>query len=79
MTEKSVDANYSSLENNDNAQNYFDNSNSKTFIAYEKLIPYVTEKLLYYNNHLEGNPYTGQGKLGARKFIINKSRILSHR
>jgi len=79
MTQKLADANYFSLENNDNAQNYFDNSNSKTFIAYEKLIPYVTEKLLDYNDNPEGNPYTGQDKIGAQKFIINKIKILNHR
>jgi hypothetical protein len=79
MTQKLADANYFSLENNDNAQNYFDNSSSKTFIAYEKLIPYVTEKLLDYNDNPEGNPYTGQDKLGAQKFVINKIKILNHR
>lgn len=79
MSGKLADANYFSLENNDNAQNYFDNSNSKTFIVYEKLIPYVTEKLLDFNGNPEGNPYTGLDKIGTQKFIINKIKILNHR
>ena len=46
MTAKLADANYFSLENNQNAQNYLDSGNGKKFIPYEKLIPYVTEKLM---------------------------------
>lgn len=79
MTSKLVDANYFTLETNQNAQNYFDRPESETFIAYEKLIPYVTEKLLDLNENPKGNPYTGQDKLGEQKFIINKIKILNHR
>lgn len=74
-----VDANYFSLEKNENAQNYFESDNSDKIIAYEKLIPVVTEKLLDYNSNENGNPYTGQDKMGANKFIINKVKILNHR
>ncbi len=73
------DANYFSLENNQNAQNYFDSGDSKKFIPYEKLIPYVKEKLMDFNENPKGNPYTGQDQIGAQKFIINKAKVLNHR
>lgn len=76
---KLADANYFSLENNQNAQNYFDNDKAKKFIPYEKLIPYVTDQLIDLNVNPKGNPYTGQDQLGAQKFIINKVKILNHR
>ncbi len=79
ITTKLVDASYFSLEKNENAQNYFDSGNAKKFIAYEKLIPYVTEKLMDLNANPKGNPYTGQDQIGAQKFIINKVKILNHR
>ncbi len=74
-----ADANYFSLANNENAQNYFENQGSQKMIRYEKLIPFVTEKLLDYNANPLGNPFTGQDQIGANKFIINKVRILNHR
>lgn len=74
-----VDANYFSLARNENAQNYFDNENAKKTIQYEKLIPFVTEKLLDYNSNPKGNPYTGQDQISANKFVINKVKILNHR
>jgi hypothetical protein len=73
------EANYFSLEKNENAQNYFDSENSDNMIPYEKLIPYVTEKLLDYNSNPNGNPYVGQDKIGENKFIVNKIKILNHR
>lgn len=74
-----ADANYFSLENNDNAQNYFESLSGDKIIQYEKLIPVVTEKLMDFNANPSGNPYTGQDKLGANKFIINKVKVLNHR
>lgn len=74
-----VNANYFSLEKNENAQNYFDSATSQKTIQYEKLIPYVTEKLLDFNSNPKGNPYTGQDQIGTNKFIINKVKILNHR
>jgi hypothetical protein len=79
VTNKMADANYFSLEKNENAQNYFDSAIGEKTIQYEKLIPVVTEKLLDYNSNPKGNPYTGQDQIGANKFIINKVRILNHR
>ncbi|WP_426095028.1 hypothetical protein [Flavobacterium sp. DSR2-3-3] len=79
VTKRLADANYFSLEKNENAQNYFDSASSEKTIQYEKLIPYVTEKLLDFNSNPKGNPYTGQDQIGANKFIINKAKILNHR
>ncbi|SDW37694.1 hypothetical protein [Flavobacterium degerlachei] len=79
VNSKLNNANYFSLEKNENAQNYFDSGSSEKTIQYEKLIPYVTEKLLDYNSNPKGNPYVGQDKIGENKFIINKVKILNHR
>ncbi|SDH23838.1 hypothetical protein SAMN04488062_105149 [Flavobacterium omnivorum] len=79
LTTKLADANYFSLEKNENAQNYFDSGSSEKMIQYEKLIPVVTEKLLDLNANPKGNPYTGQDQIGANKFIINKVKVLNHR
>ncbi|HEY4616642.1 MAG TPA: hypothetical protein VIH09_00420 [Flavobacterium sp.] len=79
VTTKLNDANYFSLEKNENAQNYFDSASSEKTVQYEKLIPYVTEKLLDFNSDPKGNPYVGQDKIGENKFIINKVKILNHR
>jgi len=74
-----VEANYFTLENNDNAQNYFNPDNATKTIQIDKLIPVVTESLLDLNSNPKGNPYTGQDQIGANKFIINKVKILNHR
>jgi hypothetical protein len=76
---KLADANYFSLEKNENAQNYFNPDNATKTIQIEKLIPVVTEKLLDFNTNPKGNPYVGQDQIGANKFIINKVKILNHR
>jgi len=76
---KLADANYFSLENNENVQNYFNPDDATKTIQVEKLIPLVTEKLMDLNNNPKGNPYTGQDQIGANKFIINKVKILNHR
>jgi hypothetical protein len=39
----------------------------------------VTEKLIDFNVDSNGNPYIGQDKIGANKFIINKVKLLNHR
>jgi hypothetical protein len=76
---KLTDADYFSLKHNENAQNYFDAGDLNKTIKYEKLIPQVTEELMDFNSNPRGNPYVGQDKIGANKFIINKVRILNHR
>lgn len=79
VTAKLDDANYFSLEKDENAQNYFEATNPDKSILIEKLIPVVTEKLLDFNANPNGNPYTGQDPIGTNKFIINKAKILNHR
>lgn len=79
ITAKLNDANYFSLEKNENAQNYFESGDLEKMIKYEELIPYVTEKLLDFNANPKGNPYVGQDQIGANKFIINKVKVLNHR
>lgn len=76
---KLVDANYFSLEKNENAQNYFNPDDAEKTIQVEKLIPFVTEKLMDFNANPKGNPYIGQDQIGANKFIINKVKVLNHR
>lgn len=76
---KLTDANYFSLEKNENAQNYFNPDNATKTIQVEKLIPFVTEKLMDLNADPKGNPFVGQDQIGANKFIINKVKILNHR
>ena len=77
LTLKLNDEDYFSLGKNENAQNYFDSASKP--IAYEKLIPIVTEKLLDLNSNPKGNPYVGQDRLGTNKFVINKVKVLNHR
>lgn len=79
FTTKLNEANYFSLEKNENAQNYFDSAVANKTIAYEKLIPIVTEKLMDLNANPKGNPYVGQDQIGANKFVINKVKVLNHR
>ncbi|SHG16333.1 hypothetical protein SAMN05443549_102269 [Flavobacterium fluvii] len=76
---KLADVNYFSLENNENAQNYFNPETATKTIQVEKLIPVVTEKLMDFNANPKGNPYVGQDQIGANKFIVNKVKVLNHR
>ena len=73
LTNQLFDANYFSLENNDNAINYFE----KYDVA--KLMPQIKDALLEFNDSKEGNKYTGYETMGDQKFIINKIKILNHR
>ena len=80
VSNKLAEADYFSLEHNENAQNYFDNSaTGGKVILFEKLIPVVTEKLMDLNSSPKGNPYTGQDMIDGKKFIINKVKVLNHR
>jgi hypothetical protein len=79
VTTKLNDANYFSLEKNENAQNYFDSAIANKIIPYEKLIPVLKEKLMDFNANPKGNPYVGQDQIGANKFVINKVKVLNHR
>ncbi len=73
-----VDADYFSLENNQNAQDYFENKTTGEYYQ-QKLIPFVKDKLLDYNSNPKGNPYTGQDQIGETKFVINKVKVINHR
>ncbi len=79
LNENLVDANYFSLENNEKAQNYFYSDVPEKNVDYATLIPLLKDKLMDFNDNPNGNPYTGQEKLGANKFIINKVKVLNHR
>jgi hypothetical protein len=76
---KLSDADYFSLETNENAQNYFENNPTKQSLSYDKLIPMIKDKLLDFNTHPNGNPYTGNDMINGKKFIINKVKVLNHR
>lgn len=73
------DANYFALETNQNAQDYFADDATGEFINHEKLIPFVKDKLMEFNDLPDGNPYVGFDKMNAQKFIINKAKVLNHR
>lgn len=79
VTNKVSDADYFSLEKNENAQNYFESAKSDKIRNYVTLVPYVTGVLLDLNANPKGNPYTGQVQLSANKFSINKVKVLNHR
>ena len=74
-----VEDDYFDLERNQKAQNYFDSEDPAKVVDYVKLIPFVKEQLLNYNDSPKGNPYTGQDQITQQKFIINKIKILNHR
>ena len=67
------DSDYFSLESNTNAQDYMYPND------YIKISKIVSETLMDFNDNPDGNPYTGQDKLGDQKFIINKLKIVNHR
>ena len=73
-----ADADYFFLENNQNAQDYFENETKGEYYQ-QKLIPYVKDQLLDFNSNPKGNPYTGQDQIGDSKFIINKVKVINHR
>ena len=74
-----IDSNYFSIENNEKAQNYFYSDVPEKNVDYATLIPLLKNELLNFNDNPNGNLYTGQEKLGANKFIINKIKVLNHR
>ncbi|WP_298152020.1 hypothetical protein [Flavobacterium sp.] len=74
-----TDADYFSLETNQQAQDYFENKTTGEFLLPEKLIPYLKEKLIAFNDDPNGNKYVGFDKLNDKKFIINHIKVLNHR
>lgn len=75
----SLDDNYFSLENDQNAQDYIVNNDLDKIIPYDRFAGEVMSQLIAYNDKPEGNPYTGQPIIADNKFIINKAKILNHR
>lgn len=68
-----ADAQYFTLQTNNNAQNYLED-----FDVIE-LIPKVKDALMEYNTAPEGNKYIDQPPFDGKKFIINKAQVLNHR
>lgn len=79
LKSKWSDANYFALETNQNAQDYFENQSTGEALSYDKIIPRVSDALKDYNTKAEGNPYVGYEKLGEKKFLVNKVKLLNHR
>ncbi len=79
LTNKLSDADYFSFENDQNAQNYIVNNNLDKIIPYDQMVSQITQQLMEFNDKPDGNPYCGQVKLGANKFIINKAKVINHR
>ena len=73
LTNLLFDANHFSLENNDNAQNYFEGKEAN------KIIKNVNDALLSFNDSKDGNKFSGQVTMGSQKFIINKIKVLNNR
>lgn len=67
------DANYFSLERNQNAQDYLSEFNVS------QLIPIITNKIMEMNDNPKGNPLIPYEQLNENKFIINKVKVLNHR
>ncbi|MEO0060100.1 MAG: hypothetical protein RLZZ312_1747 [Bacteroidota bacterium] len=73
------DANHFSIEKNQNAQDYFENKQTGSYIDAQKMAISVADALKDFNINEKGNPYTGQEPMNGKKFIINKVKILNHR
>jgi len=79
LNSKLQDANAFGIENNQNAQDYFENKTTGEYLSYEKLIPLLKDKLLDHNSDPKGNPYVGFDEMEGKKFIINRMKVLNHR
>jgi len=68
-----LDANYFSLEMDDESLDYFENYNI------EALTTQIKNELLTLNEQPNGNPLVPYDPINGNKFIINKIKILNHR
>lgn len=68
-----LDANYFSLEYNDNAMEYFEN------FDVNKLAAEIRDEISSLNERPDGNPLTKYEKINGNKPIINKIKILNSR
>jgi hypothetical protein len=79
VREQFNDANYFSLENNQNAKDYLEKTVSEEFYPATKVIEKVKELLLKENDNVLGNKYVEFPKMGEQKFIINRIKVINHR
>lgn len=68
-----LDANYFSLEMNDESMNYLEN------YSIPELSEKIKNELLALNDKPKGNPLVPYDPIDGNKFIINKIKILNHR
>lgn len=79
LTNRLDDADYFSLEKNQNALDYFYDPSSGNSVDILKAVPAIKDRLKDFNSAANGNPYTGFEPLDGKKFIVNKVRFLNHR
>ena len=72
---KLANANYFALESDENAQEYFYNSN----LDYQKVAFKVKEDLMVLNENKNGNKLVPYEPIDDKPFIVNSSKILNHR
>ena len=70
-----ANANYFALESDENAQEYFYNSN----LDYQKVAFKVKEDLMVLNENKNGNKLVPYEPIDDKPFIVNSSKILNHR
>ena len=70
-----VKANYFSLENDQDAQEYFYKGN----LDYLKVTEKVTEDLLALNDGKKGNKLIPYEAIDGKAFLVNTSKLLNHR
>jgi hypothetical protein len=70
-----ANANYFALESDENAQEYFYNSN----LDYQKVAFKVKEDLMVLNENKNGNKLVPYEPIDDNPFIVNSSKILNHR
>ncbi|TDS64217.1 hypothetical protein C8P70_10566 [Myroides indicus] len=73
MTSKDNDADYFSLDYNDDAQEYFDFQNMDSDIKK------IREEILTLNHQENGNPLVPYGVIDGQKCIIDKMKFINHR
>ncbi len=68
-----LEANYFSLEYNDNAMDYYEGYDI------EQLSNQIRDEIMSLNEQPQGNPLTKYGIINGNKTFINKVKILNHR
>lgn len=70
-----ANANYFALESDEDAQEYFYNSN----LDYQKVAFKVKEDLMVLNENKNGNKLVPYEPIDDKPFIVNTSKVLNHR